>query len=125
MPTTSKSSSKSTPLSIAFPTAAIQSSYGQIIAPLFAKSAQESSGLSIGSNSKSSSRSKIDKPLTPFLSPRSYISSTAPRSLSNATTKDSFFLYFTPSSRATLSIISEPRTFIFAFIEPTFASNPA
>ena len=40
-------------------------------------------------------------------------------------TREPLFLYFTPSSRQTVSIISEPRTFSFAFSVPSCASKPA
>ena len=124
--TTSKSVKSSAPLSIALPIAAIVSVNGQTMPPVGAYSAAKTSLETFGSRRKTSSLFKISRPFTPLFFPRSTSSlKVFSCSSSNASTREALFLYSTPSSLHTVSIIALPSTLNFAFKLPSAASNPA
>ena len=116
---------KSTPFVAAFSAIATVSMKGSTIAPVGTYRAFTTASLIFGSISRISSCSMMRSPFTPFAIPLSYSSCKPFPSCSlRQSTSDPFLLYANESCFESSSIISDPLTFIRAFMLLGFASYP-
>ena len=97
-----------------------------MIPEVFASRAPHTSFDRLGSRARACSPERSSSPSTPFSRPRSWSSRSLGSSSSRRqTTKAPTRRKGMSSSSESLSIIRLPRTFILAFKEPGWASNPA